>query len=75
MSAFQEMANKRWPRSAARRRIWGDGAFAICIGCSFPGRILLYPTAEARRRKLEQLDHGCGAADCTGEHVLAELEL
>ncbi len=74
MSAFQEAANKRWPRSAARRRIFGDGAFAMIIMCQYPGKILLFPTAAARLRKLEQLDRGC-CCDCTSDHKVAELVL
>lgn len=74
MSEFQQLAAKRWPRSAARRRIFGDGAFALIIMCQFPGKILLFPTAAARLRKLEQLDRGC-CGDCTSDHKVAELVL
>ncbi len=72
MSSYQEAAAKRYPRSAAHRRIRGDGAFVLIVGCKFPGHVLLYPTAEARQVKLDQLANGC-CFECRGDHKLAEL--
>jgi hypothetical protein len=72
LSHWQEAANKRYPRSAARRRIFGDGQFVLIVACKFPGKVLLYPTKEARQRKLIELDRGC-CYECRDEHIIAEL--
>jgi hypothetical protein len=71
MSVWQDKAAIRFPHSSRRMRIFGDGRFVLGIRCGKP-KILLYPTREARQRKLEQLDRGCGY-ECRGEHDLMEL--
>ena len=74
MSLYQQAAAKRYPRSAARRRIFGDGPFVLLVNCQFPGKILLFQTAESRQAKLDQLASGC-CFECRGDHVLAELTI
>ena len=73
MSEWQEKAAHRFPRSHQRSRIYGDGAFALCVGCAFPGRILLFPTADARQQRLIRMDFGCGASNCIGKHDCVDL--
>jgi hypothetical protein len=72
MSIWQLRAAVRFPRSAKRGRIFGDGKFALGIRCGEKPKILLYPTPEARQLKLEQIERGC-AYGCTGEHDTLEL--
>jgi hypothetical protein len=72
MSIYQQLAAARFPNSAKRARIFGDGPYVLGIACGKP-KILLYPTAEARLKKLQQIDRGCGYA-CRDEHDLFQLE-
>jgi hypothetical protein len=73
MSVFQELAAKRFPRSAQRRRIYGDGPFVLGIRCGGVPQVLLYPTQDGRQKKLQQLDRcGCGLG-CTDDHDLFYL--
>jgi hypothetical protein len=70
MSA-REKAAKRYPFSAKRNRIFGDGGFPLVIKCRVPWTIKLYRTAQER-------EHGrystCGAGRCSFNHH-AEAQL
>jgi len=72
MSIWQLRAAVRFPRSAKRERIFGDGKFVLGIKCGEKPKVLLYPTPEARLRKLEQIERGCGYG-CMGDHDTFEL--
>jgi hypothetical protein len=71
MSIWQLRAAVRFPRSARSSRIFGDGKYVLGIGCGKP-KILLYPTLEARQRKLEQIERGC-SYECRCAHDIFEL--
>lgn len=76
-SPYQWQANFQWPRSAKKRNILGDGAFAIINRCDPRNwKILLYPTAEARTAKLQQWrenGYGCGS-NCCGQHTTTTIQ-
>jgi hypothetical protein len=73
MSIWQLRAAARFPRSAKRGRIFGDGKFVLGIQCGDKPKILLYPSAEARQYKLAELaERGCGY-DCVSDHKITEL--
>jgi hypothetical protein len=73
MSIHQLRAAVQYSRIAKRGRVYGDGKFVLGIHCGEQPKILLYPTAEARQRKLEQIERGCGYG-CMGDHQITELE-
>jgi hypothetical protein len=71
MTNWQEKAALRFPNSARRGRIFGDGPFVLAIGCGKP-RILLYPTKDSRLKKLQSIDLGCGY-ECRDVHDTYDL--
>jgi hypothetical protein len=73
MSLWQETANRRWPKSAARRRILGDGQFLLILACRFPSTILMFQTKEARDARYESLMLKDCCASCRQDHNCAEL--
>jgi hypothetical protein len=72
MSIYHEKASARFPISARRQRICGDGPWVLAIACGNP-KILLYMTEEARLKKLQQIDRGCSATCCRDVHDLFYL--
>ena len=73
MSIWQLRAAVRYPRTAKRGSIFGDGQFVLVNACGGRPKVLLYPTAEARQQKLAQLaERGCGYG-CMGDHTTFEL--
>ena len=74
-SLYQLAANRRWPKSAARRRILGDGQFLLILACRFPSTILMFATREARDAKYESLMLKDCCASCRQDHNCAELSL
>jgi hypothetical protein len=73
LSIFQMYAQKRYPRSI--RNIAGDGRYCLVSKCKTPWRILLFPDATSRQKKIDEWErgHGCCSGDCVGSHELAEL--
>jgi len=74
-SLYQLTANRRWPKSAARRRILGDGRFLLILACRFPSTILMFQTTEARLAKYDDLALKDCCASCCQDHKFAELSL
>jgi hypothetical protein len=72
MSIWQTKAALRFPHTARRARIFGDGQFVLAIDCGNP-KILLYPDASRRQKKLIAIDRGCGY-ECHDKHFLLELD-
>jgi hypothetical protein len=71
MCVYYDKAIVRWPKTAARRRIFGRGKFALGVACGVP-KITLYETEAERLRELQRLDYGCGTS-CVGRHDLFEI--
>ena len=57
----------------SHRSIIGDGAYGIKLICPLNRKILLFPTSNARRRKLDQLDRSECCMTCEGNHFLVDL--
>jgi hypothetical protein len=74
-SLYQMQANRRWPKSAAVRRVLGDGQFLLILACRFPSTILMFQTKEARDAKYENLMLKDCCATCRQLHTCAELSL
>jgi hypothetical protein len=74
-SLYQLAANRRWPKSAAHRRILGDGRWLLVLACRFPSTILMFQTKESRDARYESLMLKDCCATCRQLHTCAELSL
>jgi hypothetical protein len=65
----REVAAKRFPFSAKRGKIFGDGRYVAAFRCTTPWRIFLFSTPEKRA---EAVRNHCGASRCGFDHTIEQ---